>query len=168
VKLKSIAKSRTELGSRVERARILLAYRKDAVVGHLHQSAQRCIERSAGLKARWLDTASCGQLRLRAWTADGMPVSPTRTGAGIVCKIPKQEKVKPHEVPPDPGGHARALRRSTDIVSLVAGIDLVTSKAHALVRDRDRSGEFIEFLKIGRLPAHTAIEFYLENHSAHI
>ena len=31
-------------------------------------------------------------------------------------------------------------------VSLLAGIDLVTGKVHALARDRHRSREFIEFL----------------------
>jgi hypothetical protein len=31
---------------------------------------------------------------------------------------------------------------------LLAGIDLLTGKVHALVRDRHRSREFIEFLKL--------------------
>src|SRR6266481_3191649 len=53
VKLRSIAQSRTEPASRVERARILLAYREDpsffAVGGGLglhHQTVQRCVERA--------------------------------------------------------------------------------------------------------------------------
>ena len=33
-------------------------------------------------------------------------------------------------------------------LSLLAGIDLLTGKVHALVRDRHRSREFIEFLKL--------------------
>jgi hypothetical protein len=33
-------------------------------------------------------------------------------------------------------------------VSLLAGIDLLTGQVHALVRDRHRSREFIEFLKL--------------------
>ena len=52
-KLRSIAQSRTEPASRVERARILLAYREDpsffAVGGALglhHQTVQRCVERA--------------------------------------------------------------------------------------------------------------------------
>jgi hypothetical protein len=52
-KLKSIAHSRTETASRVERARILLAYREDpsffAVgrsLGLHHQTVQRCVERA--------------------------------------------------------------------------------------------------------------------------
>ena len=52
-KLKSIAQSRTEPASRVERARILLAYREDPsffAVGRAlrlhHQTVQRCVERA--------------------------------------------------------------------------------------------------------------------------
>jgi hypothetical protein len=55
-------------------------------------------------------------------------------------------------------------------VSLLAGIDLVSGKIHALVRDRHRSREFIEFLKLldAAYPTHTAIKLILDNHSAHI
>src|SRR5262249_36360181 len=52
-KLRSIAQSRTEPGSRVERARILLAYREDPsfyavsrALGLHHQTVQRCVERA--------------------------------------------------------------------------------------------------------------------------
>ena len=42
----------------------------------------------------------------------------------------------------------------------LAGIDLLSGKIHALVRDRHRSREFIEFLKLldAADPAHTAIK----------
>jgi transposase len=55
-------------------------------------------------------------------------------------------------------------------LSLLAGIDLLTGKVHALVRDRHRSREFIEFLKLldAAYPASTAIKLILDNHSAHI
>ena len=55
-------------------------------------------------------------------------------------------------------------------LSLLAGIDLLTGKVHALVRERHRSGEFIEFLKLldAAYPASTAIKLILDNHSAHI
>src|SRR6516164_9178401 len=55
-------------------------------------------------------------------------------------------------------------------VSLLAGIDLLTGKVHALVKDRHRSREFIEFLKLvdTAYPADTAIHLILDNHSAHI
>src|SRR5271165_860774 len=52
-RLKSIAQSRTEPASRVERARILLAYREDPsfyavgqALGLHHQTVQRCVERA--------------------------------------------------------------------------------------------------------------------------
>jgi transposase len=52
----------------------------------------------------------------------------------------------------------------------MAGIDLLTGQVHALVKDRHRSREFIEFLKIldRAYPAETAIKIILDNHSAHI
>ncbi|MGO4568939.1 IS630 family transposase, partial [Rhizobium sp. 2YAF20] len=55
-------------------------------------------------------------------------------------------------------------------LSLLAGIDLLTGKVHALVKDRHRSREFIEFLKLldSAYPAGTAIRLILDNHSAHI
>jgi hypothetical protein len=53
---------------------------------------------------------------------------------------------------------------------LLAGIDLLTGQVHALVRDRHRNREFIEFLKLvdAAYPTHTAIKLILDNHSAHI
>ena len=58
-KLRSIAHLRTEPASRVERARILLAYREDpsffAVgrrLGLHHQTVQRCVERAVA-EGRW-------------------------------------------------------------------------------------------------------------------
>jgi transposase len=55
-------------------------------------------------------------------------------------------------------------------VSLLAGIDLLSGQVHALVRDRHRSREFIEFLKVldAAYPTHTAIHLIFDNHSAHI
>ncbi|HEY3618249.1 MAG TPA: transposase, partial [Candidatus Sulfotelmatobacter sp.] len=51
-----------------------------------------------------------------------------------------------------------------------AGIDLLTGHVHALVKERHRSREFIEFLKLldTAYPADTAIEIILDNHSAHV
>ena len=50
-----------------------------------------------------------------------------------------------------PGVHATFARdyeyKRHGTLSLLAGIDLLTGKVHALVRDRHRSREFIEFLK---------------------
>lgn len=52
-------------------------------------------------------------------------------------------------------------------VSLLAGIDLITSKVHALVEDRCRSHEFIELLDAD-YPSHTALEIIFDNYSAHV
>ena len=78
------------------------------------------------------------------------------------------------DLPPEPGMHPTFTRefeyKRHGTVSLLAGIDLVTGKVHALVKDRHRSREFIEFLKLldAAYPAHTAIRLILDNHSAHI
>jgi transposase len=78
------------------------------------------------------------------------------------------------DLPPVPGVHATFGRdheyKRHGTLSLLAGIDLLTGKVHALVRDRHRSREFIEFLKLldAAYPACTAIKLILDNHSAHI
>src|ERR1700683_5248897 len=78
------------------------------------------------------------------------------------------------DLSPEPGLHATFARdheyKRNGTVSLLAGIDLLTGKVHALVRDRHRSREFIEFLKLldAAYPAHTAIKLILDNHPAHI
>ena len=78
------------------------------------------------------------------------------------------------DLPPEPGVHPSFTRefeyKRHGTVSLLAGIDLVTGKVHALVEDRHRSREFIAFLKLidAAYPTHTAIRLILDNHSAHI
>ena len=78
------------------------------------------------------------------------------------------------DLPPEPGVHPTFARdheyKRHGTLSLLAGIDLLTGKVHALVRDRHRSREFIEFLKLldAAYPASTAIKLILDNHSAHI
>jgi transposase len=78
------------------------------------------------------------------------------------------------DLPPVPGVHATFTRdheyKRHGTLSLLAGIDLLTGKVHALVKDRHRSREFIEFLKLldAAYPARTAIKLILDNHSAHI
>src|SRR6476469_5264650 len=52
-------------------------------------------------------------------------------------------------------------------LTLMAGIDLLTGHVHALVKERHRSREFIEFLKLLDA-AYPAIEIILDNHSAHV
>ncbi len=64
------------------------------------------------------------------------------------------------DLPPEPGVHATFAReheyKRYGTVSLLAGIDLVTGKVHALAKDRHRSREFIEFLELldAAYPAH--------------
>lgn len=78
------------------------------------------------------------------------------------------------DLPPEPGVHRSFARdheyKRHGTISLLAGIDLLTGKVHALVKDRHRSREFVEFLKLLDVayPAHTAIKLILDNHSAHI
>jgi len=78
------------------------------------------------------------------------------------------------DLPPEPGIHATFARdheyKRHGTVSLLAGIDLLTGKVHALVKDRHRSREFVEFLELldAAYPPHTAIKLILDNHSAHI
>src|SRR6266849_8329420 len=78
------------------------------------------------------------------------------------------------DLPPVPGTYATFSRdheyKRHGTLSLLAGIDLLTGKVHALVKDRHRSREFIEFLKLidAAYPTHTAIKLILDNHSAHI
>jgi len=77
-------------------------------------------------------------------------------------------------LPPVPGTYATFSRdheyKRHGTLSLLAGIDLLTGKVHALVKERHRSREFIEFLKLlnTAYPAGTAIKVILDNHSAHI
>jgi len=78
------------------------------------------------------------------------------------------------DLPPVPGVHPAFARdfeyRRHGTLSLLAGIDLLTGKVHALVKDRHRSREFIEFLKLldAAYPADTSIKLILDNHSAHV
>jgi transposase len=78
------------------------------------------------------------------------------------------------DLPPVPGTHPTISRdheyKRHGTVTLMAGIDLLTGQVHALLRDRHRSREFIEFLQIldAAYPIATAIKIILDNHSAHI
>jgi transposase len=76
--------------------------------------------------------------------------------------------------PPLPGTSPTVMRdheyKRYGTLTLMAGIDLLTGHVHALVKERHRSREFIEFLKLldAAYPADTAIEVILDNHSAHV
>jgi transposase len=78
------------------------------------------------------------------------------------------------QLQPVPGEHSTIMRdyeyKRLGAVSLLGGIDLHTGEVHALVRDRHRSREFIEFLKIldKKYPKDWSIRLVLDNHSSHI
>jgi transposase len=78
------------------------------------------------------------------------------------------------DLPPVPGQHAAVGRDHEYIrhgtLSLLAGIDLWNGEVLGLVRDRHRSAEFIEFLRLAdaHYPAPARIRMVLDNHSAHI
>ena len=104
-----------------------------------------------------------------------------KTPSGAVTVISYDEKpgiqaiaTTAPDLPPEPGVHASFARdyeyKRHGTVSLLAGIDLITGKVHALVKDRHRSREFVEFLKLvdAAYPTHTSIRLILDNHSAHI
>lgn len=78
------------------------------------------------------------------------------------------------DLPPVPGKHS-AIGRDHEYIrhgtlSLLAGIDLLSGEVLGLVRQRHRSAEFIEFLKLAdaHYPAGARIRLVLDNHSAHI
>lgn len=78
------------------------------------------------------------------------------------------------DLPPVPGRHS-AVGRDHEYVrhgtlSLLAGIDLLSGEVLGLVRERHRSAEFIEFLKLAdaHYPPGARIRLVLDNHSTHI
>jgi len=74
---------------------------------------------------------------------------------------------------PVPGQYDRIYRDYEYVrhgtVSLLSGIDLLTGEVHGLVRDRHRSVEFIEFLRLldSKYAKTMTIRLVLDNHSAH-
>ena len=104
-----------------------------------------------------------------------------RDGAGEIVILSYDEKpgiqaigTTAPDLPPLPGRSPTVMRdheyKRHGTVTLMAGIDLLSGHVHALVKDRHRSREFIEFLKLldTAYPADTAIEIILDNHSAHV
>ena len=78
------------------------------------------------------------------------------------------------DLPPVPGKQRSFARdheyKRLGTLSLLAGIDLLNGKVHAIVEDRHRSREFVAFLKKldAAYSAGTDIKIILDNHSAHI
>src|SRR6202171_1062449 len=216
-RLASIARSRTEPASRVERARMLLAYREDPsffavgqALGVHYQTVQRCVERAlaygpiAALDDRqrpgkeptiiaeakaWLVSLACRKAKelgyphelwtMRLLARHAREHAPAEGHAVAIVSYDEKPGIQAidttaPDLPPEPGVHAAFSRdheyKRHGTVSLLAGIDLLTGKVHALVKDRHRSREFVEFLKLldKAYPTHTAIKLILDNHSAHI
>ena len=78
------------------------------------------------------------------------------------------------DLPAVPGKHSSVGRDHEYIrhgmLSLLAGIDLMSGEVLGLVRKRHRSAEFIEFLTLANThyPVGARIRIVLDNHSAHI
>ena len=78
------------------------------------------------------------------------------------------------DLPPVPHQYSTWARdyeyKRLGTVSLMAGLDLHDGHVHALVRDRHRSQEFIEFLEEidQRYPDDWKIRLVMDNHSAHV
>jgi transposase len=78
------------------------------------------------------------------------------------------------DLPPVPGRYPSLLRDEEYVrhgtLSLLAGIDLLSGHVYAVVADRHRSREFIDFLKKvdEAYPPQSRIRIVLDNHSAHI
>jgi transposase len=76
------------------------------------------------------------------------------------------------DLPPKPGVYTTFARdheyKRHGTLSLLAGIDLATGKVHAMIKDRQSSREFVQFLKLLDVayPTDTAIKLILDNHSA--
>lgn len=100
-KLRSIAQSRTEPASRVERARILLAYREDPsffavarALGLHHQTVQRCVARHARAHGP-AEGMHAWPIWRRAQSAGG-PRSPIqRCAARLRLRRPEAERSRP-------------------------------------------------------------------------
>jgi transposase len=118
---------------------------------------------------------------LRAQGESGESRGAESSGAGSLTIISYDEKPGIQAIgttgpdrPPLPGISPTVMRdheyQRHGTLTLMAGIDLLTGKVHALVKERHRSREFIEFLQIldKAYPADTAIEVILDNHSAHV
>ena len=118
---------------------------------------------------------------LRGQAQSGASQDPDGGGGGGLAIVSYDEKPGIQAIattapdrPPLPGKRPTVMRdheyKRHGTLTLMAGIDLFTGHVHALVKERHRSREFIEFLKLldAAYPADTAIEVILDNHSAHV
>lgn len=106
------------------------------------------------------------------WRKQGPP--PEVVGVLSYDEKPGIEATATNELPPVPGVHPHWAReheyKRYGILSLLAGIDLLNGEVLGLVRERHRSREFIEFLRLAdaHYPAGARIRLVLDKNSAHI
>jgi transposase len=118
---------------------------------------------------------------LREQAESGKSMARDSAGDGCLAIVSYDEKPGIQAIgttapdrPPLPGKSPTVMRdheyKRHGTLTLMAGIDLLTGHLHAMVTERHRSREFIEFLKLldAAYPADTAIEVILDNHSAHV
>src|SRR5438045_3804037 len=161
-RLTTISRSRTEPASRVARAHSLRCYleRRDADF-EPKMAEVLCVYREVQVLKKAAAKSKNSRTPVAIISYDEKPGI-----QAIATTAP--------DLPPVPGTYATFARdyeyKRHGTLSLLAGIDLLSGKVHALVRDRHRSREFIEFLKLldAAYPASTAIKLILHNHSAHI
>lgn len=110
---------------------------------------------------------------VQAWREDGAPELLAVLSCDEKPGIQAIANTVP-DLPPVPGRHA-TLSRDHEYVrhgtlSLLARIDLLSGEVLGLVRERHRSREFIEFLRLldQRYAPGIRIRIVLDNHSAHI
>jgi len=117
----------------------------------------------------------CVYRDIALWRATGAPPSPFFAVLSYDEKprIQAIENTAP-DLAPAPGRHATFARdheyRRHGTVALLAGLDVLTGQVWAIVKERHRSAEFIEFLKLldGSYPPTATLRLVLDNHSAHI
>jgi len=156
------------------------------LAGHARQhgpaAGHDCLARLAqGTVCKILDAEALKPHKVRYYLQRRDPEFDTKM-AEVLCvyrevailKLAERTTEDAPDLPPQPGVHAGFARdheyKRHGTLSLLAGIDLVTGKVHALVKDRHRSREFIEFLKLldAAYATETAIKVILDNHSAHV
>src|SRR5262249_5735046 len=124
--------------------------------------------KSSVFTGTWRCCVSTGQKTKTATLAAALPSSLTTRNPG------SRRSVRPRRIARRCGTSPTVMRdheyQRHGTLTLLAGIDLLTGPVHALVRERHRSREFIEFLNLLNAvsPADTAIELILDNHSAHV
>ena len=199
IELEAIARSRTEWACRVERTRILLAcrahlstYAVDRLIGVTHQTVQRCVSRAVqlGVMAALDDSPRPGQEPkitddAKAWVVSlaypkakelGYP-NELLTTRLLARHVRKHAEVAGYpflmRLSQEPESHPGLTRdheyKRHGTLSLLAGMDLLTSKAHSSIENRHRSREFVGFLEKldAAYPTDTVIKLILDNHSAH-